>query len=293
MKVLVKTIFLVFTFALVFLLFNISTNAQTVLVNYDFASTTAATPCVYGGPLTTAAGVTSSYTTSTGNCTTPAGTASTVPPAFVANSSNQSVSITGFATGSTQFFTFQINNVTNFIDYMVFFQAQRSASGPTDATLQYSTDGIFFTNFQAVTVPTSFSTGFNFDLSAVSAIENQTTVYFRIFAAGGTSATGTFRIDNFQTQATLLLAASAQVGGRVMDANGNGIGKVLVKISGGELSQPIYAITNPFGYYNFEVPSGQTYFVTVSSKSHTFSNPTRVINVNDNITDLNFTAEER
>lgn len=88
-----------------------------------------------------------------------------------------------------------------------------------------------------------------------------------------------------------VLSAPAQVGGRVVDANGYGISKAQVKISGGDLSEPMTVITNPFGYYSFEVPSGQTYIVRVGSKNYTFSNPTRVINVNDNVSDLDFTAD--
>lgn len=271
---------------------QITANAQSVVVNYDFLSTTAGTPCAYGGPATVFPDVTSSYTSSAAACTTPAGTASTVPPAFVANASNQSVSITGFATGVTQSFTFQIGNVSSFLDYQVFFQTQRSGTGPANATLQYSLNGTTFTDFQTITVPTAFG-AFNFDLSAVTAIENQPTVYFRILASSGSNVAGTFRVDNFQVQANVTTSANAQVGGRVTDGDGKGLAKVSVKISGGELSEPIYAMTNPFGYFNFEVPVGQTYIVTVQSKQYVFSNPSRLISVSDNVGDLNFVADER
>lgn len=100
-------------------------------------------------------------------------------------------------------------------------------------------------------------------------------------------------IDNVSVNCEIITATPATVGGRVTDKNGNGLSNVRVKISGVELSEPVFALTNPFGYFNFEVQSGQTYAVTVSSKSHTFSNPTRLINVNDNVSDLNFIADER
>lgn len=36
--------------------------------------------------------------------------------------------------------------------------------------------------------------------------------------------------------------------------------------------------------------SGETYVLTVNSKSFTFQVPSRVINLNDNVTDADFTA---
>lgn len=124
-------------------------------------------------------------------------------------------------------------------------------------------------------------------------IANGATFWIRWTDTDASNSDDGLAVDDFSLMPEIALAAAAQVGGRVIDANGNGISKVQVKISGGELSQPLYAITNPFGYYNFEVPAGQTYFVTVNSKNYSFSNPTQIINVNDNVTDLNFTADER
>ncbi len=124
-------------------------------------------------------------------------------------------------------------------------------------------------------------------------IANGATFWIRWTDTDATGADDGLSVDDFSLTPQITLAASAQVGGRVTDARGIGVSRVMVRISGGELSEPLTTITNPFGYYNFEVPSGQTYFVTVSSKNYSFSNPTQVINVNDNVTDLNFTAEER
>lgn len=122
-------------------------------------------------------------------------------------------------------------------------------------------------------------------------IANGATFWIRWNDTDASGADDGLAIDDFSLTPQIALAAPSQVSGQVVDSNGRGIGRVQVKISGGELSQPVYALTSPFGYYGFEVPSGQTYFVTVSSKTYTFSNPTRVINVNDDISDLNFTAE--
>lgn len=102
-----------------------------------------------------------------------------------------------------------------------------------------------------------------------------------------------WNVDDVSITGLTTTAAPAQVSGRVLDSNGNGISRAQVKVSGGDLDDPVYATTNPFGYFNFEVSAGQTYLVTVNSKSYTFSNPTQVISVNDNVDGLNFIADER
>lgn len=200
------------------LLTSASVWAQTTLVNYDFASAVAGTPCT-ASPLTTASGVTSTFTTGGtggGTCTTPAGTAAASPPAFVANAANQAVSLSSFAAGSSNFFQFQLSGVGNFQDYRLFFQSQRSGTGPVNADIQYSTNGTTFTTFQTVNPGNGVFAAFTVDLSTIAAIENQPTVYFRILGSGGTGAAGTFRIDNFQVQAT---AAPATVAPTITSAN--------------------------------------------------------------------------
>lgn len=122
---------------------------------------------------------------------------------------------------------------------------------------------------------------------------NGATFYIRFLDLNAGGADDGLAIDNFSIAGFPNLAANAGVGGRVADSSGNGIGRAQVKISGGELNEPIYVLTSPFGYFNFEVPAGQTYTITVNSKTHTFSNPTRVITVSDDVTDLTFSADER
>jgi hypothetical protein len=285
-------IFGLFLFAAIFLGLAVGNSpAQTVLVNYDFASAVAGTPCT-ATPLTTAAGVTSTFTTGGtggGTCTTPAGTAATSPPAFVANAANQAVSLTSFAAGSTNYFQFQLSGVSNYTNYMLFFQAQRSGTGPVNADVQYSLDGITFTTFQTVNPGNGVFAAFNIDLSSIGAIEGQNTVYFRIVGTGGTGAAGTFRIDNFQVRAQTFTAASANIGGQVRTAKGQGIGNVYITLSGGSMSEPRTTLTSPFGYYQFDdVPVGDTYILSASAKGYTFDNPTRVITLEDSLTNEDF-----
>lgn len=89
-------------------------------------------------------------------------------------------------------------------------------------------------------------------------------------------------------------SANASISGRVMTANGEGIRNAVIMVTGGNLSEPIYAQTGTFGYYVIEnLPVGNTYVVTVISKRFVFSNPTRIVTLDDNLSDLNFEADNR
>ncbi len=276
-------------------LFSSTINAQTLLVNYDFASAVAGTPCTASTLNTPPAGVTSTFTTGGtggGTCTTPAGTAATAPPAFVANAANQSVSLTSFAAGSSNFFQFQLGGVSSFQNYMLFFQSQRSGTGPVNADVQYSTNGTTFTTFQTVNPGNGVFAAFNIDLSAVTAIEGQPTVYFRILGSGGTGAAGTFRIDNFQVQAQGPSAATVNVGGRVTSAKGRGISGAVVTMTDGN-GNGYSAQTDSSGYYLFEdVEVGQTLIFNVRSKGYNFTQPTQVVSLTEETITVNFTGYE-
>jgi hypothetical protein len=59
---------------------------------------------------------------------------------------------------------------------------------------------------------------------------------------------------------------------------------------GGSTSERKTAITNAFGYYSFEsVQAGQTYVFSVISKRYSFQ--PRTVEVSEELTELNFTAE--
>ncbi len=87
-------------------------------------------------------------------------------------------------------------------------------------------------------------------------------------------------------------ASNASLAGRVVTADGRGISNVRVVISGSSLPEPRFAITNPFGYYSFaDLPAGQTYVITVGSKSYTFAVPNRVITLTDSVDNADFVAD--
>jgi uncharacterized delta-60 repeat protein len=85
-------------------------------------------------------------------------------------------------------------------------------------------------------------------------------------------------------------AASANINGRVKTANGRGIARVRVSITkpNGETQ---FTTTNPFGYYRFQdLAVGETYILNVSSKRYSFAEPTRVISLNEKLTDADFVS---
>jgi len=146
-------------------------------------------------------------------------------------------------------------------------------------------------SFNSSSTPTAYSIASELP----PAVLNQPNVQIRWASWRGTEAGNSSGadIDSVGVTCESVTASSANVGGRVQNTDGNGLAKVLVKISGGRLSEPIFVMTNPFGYFNFEVPVGQAYIVAVQSKQYGFSNPIQVVSVNDNVTDLSFVANEK
>ena len=89
-------------------------------------------------------------------------------------------------------------------------------------------------------------------------------------------------------------AASSSISGRVTTASGQGIRNVTVQIYGGNLPAVRSVRTNTFGYYRFdELAVGQTYVLTVAAKRFTFPNPTRVINLADELSNEDFVSDEK
>jgi hypothetical protein len=91
-----------------------------------------------------------------------------------------------------------------------------------------------------------------------------------------------------QIQAPSAPSVSVTLSGRVMTASGRGVfnARVSMTDSTGTVRE---AISSPFGYYRFSnVASGSSYTVGVKSKAYTFT--PRTMTVNDNLTDVNFTA---
>lgn len=86
-------------------------------------------------------------------------------------------------------------------------------------------------------------------------------------------------------------AASVSVSGRVRTANGIGISSARVTLIAPN-GESRYSGTSTFGYYHFnDVPVGNTYIISVSSKRYSFSQPTVVQSVLEEISNLDFVAD--
>jgi len=132
------------------------------------------------------------------------------------NGSTHSFSSTVWAVGD--YYQFQVSTL-GLSGILLSFDQTSSSTGPSQFKLSYSTDGSTFTDFTTYNPlingapntawsPSTYNSVFTFndDLSGVSALNNQATVYFRLVdngtvsegGNGGVVATGgTDRVDNF------------------------------------------------------------------------------------------------
>lgn len=134
------------------------------------------------------------------------------------NGSSESFSSDFWAIGD--YYQFEVSTV-GLADIVFAWDQRSSGTGPTSFKLSYSIDGSSFTDFDTYTVGTtpSWSSGttdpgssFSKDLSAVSAIEGDASVFFRLQATsapGGTA--GTSRVDNISISGTAVPEPSSLV----------------------------------------------------------------------------------
>ncbi|MCD9189592.1 MAG: carboxypeptidase-like regulatory domain-containing protein [Pyrinomonadaceae bacterium] len=108
----------------------------------------------------------------------------------------------------------------------------------------------------------------------------------------GEGDTGTVNFAELTITYSLATAANVSLGGRVMTERGV-IRNATVMLIGGNLTEPLYAKTNDFGAYNFtELAPNQIYVVSVISKKYRFSQPNIVMELQNDVSDVNFVADE-
>lgn len=89
-----------------------------------------------------------------------------------------------------------------------------------------------------------------------------------------------------------LSAGPATVAGRVVTADGRGIRNALISVTGGNLSEPRYVVTNTFGFYRIpDLESGQGYVLTVIAKKYTFRENSIFVSLDEDLHGLDFIAE--
>jgi len=97
--------------------------------------------------------------------------------------------------------------------------------------------------------------------------------------------------DIGSVEVQLPTAAGVSIAGRVLTSEGRGIRGAVVTITGNSLVTPINVLTGVNGRYIIPgLTAGETYVVTVASRRFFFEAPSRVITINDNVTDADFVA---
>lgn len=179
----------------------------------------------------------------------------------------------------------------------------RDIDGSTDnaiqqVALQYRTGGTGnYTNVaagyiaDATTGPSVATLITPINLVLPLAVSGQSLVELRIMTSNAVGNDEWVGIDDINVQCFPPTAANSTIIGRVTTSSGNGIAKSTISLTGSGLSQPLYAITNPFGYFSFsDVPAGENYVVTVQAKGFVFSQPSVLLNVSSSTNEINFVA---
>ncbi len=173
------------------------------------------------------------------------------------------------------------------------FQTLSEQTRDTTFTVDYGL-GASPTTFTPVTTVTSGTFGSQtVTANFGTALDNQSgPVFIRIVALTGSSGTtgsrDTVAIDDLSLAFTSPTAATVNLSGRVLSANGRGISRAVVSMTDGDGNRRL-AFTNNFGYYLFEnVQVGQTVILDVRSKWLSFTQPTQVIVLTEDATTVNF-----
>ena len=174
--------------------------AQTVIANYDF-NNASAYPVA---PVATAAGISSAGTSSNSVAFATGGGVASGTGAYAVNVVGPALAM-GNSSGNAKYFQFTLDgaDLPKYEGFKIYLQGQRSPTGATTLTLQYSVNGDNnYVNFGGTYAPGSsgsFTEG-GFDLSGLLALNKPTSLSFRLLASGA-SGNGSLRIDNFQVQA--------------------------------------------------------------------------------------------
>ena len=122
-------------------------------------------------------------------------------------------------------------------------------------------------------------------------------VYGLSATTGQTAAGGALRgsslamtVGFWNPDALAPTAANVSIGGRVVTADGRGIGNARLVLTDGS-GAVRETRTGSFGFYQFaDVPIGATYVLTVYSTRYAFDEPTRVFSLSDELTGVDFTS---
>lgn len=110
-------------------------------------------------------------------------------------------------------------------------------------------------------------------------------------AANVLQVAGVTQFASWGAGENVLSSVNASISGRVTTASGAGIRNALVMLSGGDLPQPVRIFTGSLGNYVFEnLRTGDTYLIQVGAKRYRMSQSSRMVTLQEDITDLDFVA---
>ena len=212
----------------------------------------------------------------------PVGTATGFSP-VTANVTAGTGSLTVFAKDGTAPATPVLNDATTLDRYWTLTEAGAITADLTFNYLQADVDGTE-TNYRTIRVtggvPTPLANGAPCPGAGSPCVDSTANTIF----VGGVSA-----FSDWTAGELAPTAANVGVSGRVLNRDGRGVAFARVAMTD-ENNNVVYAITNPFGYYRFtSVAAGQNYVISVTDKRYTFQ--TRLVTVNDELTDLDFVAD--
>lgn len=105
------------------------------------------------------------------------------------------------------------------------------------------------------------------------------------------SDVGTLASWSLMLETVTATSAPVELSGRVVTGYGAGIKNVAITVQGGDTTKPITVITGTFGRYAIKgLSAGQSYIVSVGAKKYVFTDPVRIVSLDDNVTDLDFVA---
>jgi Carboxypeptidase regulatory-like domain len=171
---------------------------------------------------------------------------------------------------------------------LTYYLRIQGVSAPASSVLTVTIDG---TVVQTILEPADSEASYTQRTVDLSAFANGTArlLSFNYERPAGTTASDNFLIDDVSLTATAP-SPIATISGRVTTPTGTSLRNAVVTLTDPQ-GVRVTATTSSFGVYSFaNVPTGLSYFVTVSSKRYRFS--ARTVLVNGNLTNVDFVGLE-
>ena len=178
----------------------------------------------------------------------------------------------------------------------VLITVTRTNGAAGTVSVDYATGGgnaapnVDYTPASATLMFNDGETSKNFPVAILSDLENEVLETFNIVLSNPIGGATLGALSTTTVNIASPSAATAAVSGRVSAANGRGVSKALITLTGAN-GETRTAMSNPFGYYRFaDVEAGRSYVMSVRHKQYQFT--TRVITVNEDLDEENFIAEQ-